>query len=283
MDEALGWGVQESSAVVIEARELLQAIADENYWAAVKVQTHVRMFLAAREADRRRRAREAEIAAIFGDLGDAFKEQVNTSFAHSDSMHQSSFSEEHKRLKHIYTDDEELERAHRVATKVQAYARRFLDRRSYLTLLKSEMKRMDTDGHMYTYNEFVDLYGGDVEWDEALLATYTPDIAVEEAKPRRRGRTMQRRETRRKLGRKQTKRIVRAETTSSEDEHKRRLSRKFTRKPTVREMQPKRKRRRYGQKIKPSPEELLWAAEENDVETIQVLPNYMLARLTCKP
>ena len=284
VDEALSWGVQEGSAVVIEARELLQAIADERYWAAVRVQTQVRRWLAAREAERRRREREAEIASIFGDLGNAFKQEVNTSFKHSNSVESSTFSESHKRLKHIYTDDEELEKAHRVATKVQAYARRFLDRRSYVTLLKTEMKRLDTDGNHYTYNEFVDLYGGDVEWEEALLATYSPEVNVEEPKPRRRGRTMQRRETRRALGRKNTKAVIRAETTDASDaEHKRSLTRKFTRKRTVRGIEP-RQRRRYGQKqVQPSPEELLWAAEENDVETIQVLPNRMFAPPKCKP
>ena len=55
--------------MVIEARELLQEIANERYWAAVKVQGQYRRLLALREAERRRRAREREIAEIFGELG----------------------------------------------------------------------------------------------------------------------------------------------------------------------------------------------------------------------
>ena len=271
MDEALSWGVQESSAVVIEARELLQEIANERYWAAVKVQGQARRLLALRELERRRRDREREIADIFGELGSAFGKSVRTGFEHNDEVDQSTFSDDHKRLKHIYTDPEDLDRAHRVATKVQAYARRFLDRRSYLTLLQSDMKRRDHDGELYSYNEFVELYGGDVEWQEALMMTYGPDVT---AKPRRRGRTMERRATRRKLNRKGTKAVIPAYSAAEEGKsHRKRLSRKFTRKRTVAALasSPKRERRRYGQKTHASPEDLLWAAEENDVETCKVL------------
>lgn len=269
VDEALSWGVQESSAVVVEARELLQAIANDRYWAAVKVQGQYRKLLALRELERRRRQREREIADIFGELGSAFGKEVSKNFEHNDEVDQSSFSDDHKRLKHIYNDADELERAHRIATKVQAYARRFLDRRSYITLLQSDMKRRDHDGELYSYNEFTELYGGDVEWQEALMATYGPDVT---AKPRRRGRTMERRETRRKLNRKNTKAVIPAYSAAEEGKsHRKRLSRKFTRKRTVAVIAPKRERRRYGQKTHASPEELHWAAEENDVETCKVL------------
>ena len=271
VDEALGWGVQESSAVMIEARELLQEIANDRYWAAVKVQGQYRRLLALREAERRRRAREREIAEIFGELGSAFGKSVRTGFEQNDDIDQSTFSDDHKRLKHIYTDPEELKKAHRIATKVQAYARRFLDRRSYITLLQSDMKRRDHDGELYSYNEFVELYGGDVEWQEALMMTYGPDVT---AKPRRRGRTMERRATRRKLNRKGTKAVIPAYSAAEEGKsHRKRLSRKFTRKRTVAALasSPKRERRRYGQKTHASPEDLLWAAEENDVETCKVL------------
>ena len=126
----------EFHAVVPEASALVDRLRIQEELeieAAIKVQTQARILFAKKALEALRLAREREIMAIFGDLGNAFSILTTEQFKENEAIEKNDYMDKYGGLKHVYDDPELLWQATTAVVKIQSNFRRYFARQHFMT------------------------------------------------------------------------------------------------------------------------------------------------------
>lgn len=171
----------EAQEVVAESKAKVAFLTDCAHSLAISVQRHARAFLARKTLERLKRERDDDINNIFGDLGAAMTSIVEKGFEHKERQKVEGedddepglvevFLTNNVQFKHLYASPEITVAAEQAAIFMQKHARRILAERAYQEYKDNHLKRQDASGQWYTKAQFVEYYGGETEWHQAVLS-----------------------------------------------------------------------------------------------------------------